>query len=151
MWAIVCSDVNRHEREILLGRVEREGATVGAQIPDRLAVGGEVIPLRDRVLAFHRVNDPDEEGVKALTVALRGARKERLERIESDPALDRSAAEEIVNEVIGIDRALETLRSVGNEVDIEAEMERQKVADSERWQHFLKKARRDGVDRGLSR
>lgn len=145
------ASVNRHEREALLDRVEREGATVGTRIPERLAVGDETVPLRERVLAFHRTDNPDEDAVHALTVALRRERKARLERLESEPDLDRSGAELVAEEIIGIDRALATLCGVTEDEDIEAAIHRQRVADTERWRHFLKKANADDLDGSVRR
>ena len=143
--------VNRHEREALLDRVDREGATVGAKIPERLTIGGEVLELRDRILGFQGETPSDEDAIHDLTVALRGARKNRHDRLESDENLEYETGERLVEEIIGIDRALIALRSIGESDDIEAAIRRQEVADTERWRHFIKKASTNELDRGLTR
>ena len=137
------SRVNRHDREAILARIDREGATVGARIPERLEVAERTVDLRERVLAAHRSAAdaaPDAESPQSLIVDLRRERLERRRRIEEDQTLDREGAEALAESIVGIDRALAALEHIGSESDIEAEIDRRTVADRRRWRQFLKKA-----------
>lgn len=121
-------------RDRLLERIERDGATVGASIPETLTVGDETVQLR----AF--VHDAaegksDQKRVREVIRGLRAERTRRRSRIERDD-LDRKAAEALVDSILGIDRALTVLESEG-ETDIEAEAEQQRRADRKRWLSFL--------------
>lgn len=151
---IVFSIVRRHDREAFLDRIEREGATVGSRIPKQLEVEGDIIALRDLVIEFQRsdsLSTDDRDSIHELTIQLRRERSTRRHRLESDPDLDRKTAEQLAESVIGIDRSLAALRGIKADEDIESTIQRQTVADSERWQRFLKKARTSDLDRSLSR
>ncbi len=141
-----------HEREALLERVERESATVGASIPERLRLEGETVRLRTRILSLQRRDSLDpsaEEERERLLVALRGKRRELLDRLEQDP-LDREDGEELAGRIIEIDRARSALRDAGEDTEIEEEIREQRVQDAERWRSFVKRTRQ-GIDRTLDR
>lgn len=143
-----------HERDILLERVDREGATVGVTIPDTLAIDDTVVPLRNLVVEYQRkthLTEQEETELHDLIISLRRARKRRRDRIEHDETLDRESAESLVEEIIGIDRALAGLAAIGDENDIEAQIQQQQVADTQRWHHFLTNARMSDLDRSRKR
>lgn len=141
-----------YERQALLERVERDSATVGASIPERLELEGRTVSLRDRILALQRADalGPAQESERdELLVALRRKRTELLDRLEHGD-IDHSTGEALASAIIDIDRARAALRSAGDDVDIEEEIREQRVADAERWRSFIKQSRR-GIERSLDR
>lgn len=147
------STMEEYQRKQLLERVGREGATVGASIPDEIDLDGEAFPLRDFVFEIQRLDavpaDRREE-VASAKRNLRRARTERVRRLEED-ALDYETGERLADEVVGIDRALNALESLGSSTDVEGEMQRQETADTKRWHAFLQKALGREESRGRSR
>jgi hypothetical protein len=130
------------ERKQLLERVEREGATVGADIPDRIDVQGEAIDLREFVFEIKRrdtVPAGERERVEEAKKNLRRERLQRKQRIENEPDMPFEEGERLVESIIGIDRALEALGSLGP-ASVEQEARAQEAADTKRWMEFLKKA-----------
>ncbi|MCU4973093.1 DUF5788 family protein [Halobacteria archaeon AArc-m2/3/4] len=130
-----------YERKQLLERVEREGATVGADIPDRIEVQGEEIDLREFVFEIKRrdtIPAGERERVERAKKNLRRERLQRVQRIEEGD-VTREEGEELAGTIIGIDRALNALQSLGP-TDLEREQQAQQAADTKRWMGFLKKA-----------
>lgn len=140
--------MNAYERAQLLERVNREGATIGAAIPEDLTVDGERLPLRSVVIDL--VTEADATAASdrrhgAIT-ALRRERTHRFRRLQSEE-LDRDEAEALASSIVGIDRALEVLTADDSSVE-EAATARER-ADRERWMTFLRKAL--GMDAGRDR
>ncbi|PSP33434.1 hypothetical protein BRC64_03570 [Halobacteriales archaeon QH_10_67_22] len=132
--------MKEYERKQLLERIERDGATVGADIPDRIDVQGESVNLREFVFEIKRrdtVPPGERERVDRAKVNLRRERLQRKQRIEDDD-ISREEGERLVQAVIGIDRALNALENLGP-TNLEAEIEAQERADKKRWTNFLKK------------
>ena len=133
--------MKEYERKQLLERIERDGATVGVDIPDRIEVQGEAVDLREFVVEIKRretVPPGERERVERAKKNLRRERLQRKQRIEDDD-ISREAGEQLAQAVIGIDRALNALESLGP-TTLEAEMEAQEKADKQRWMNFLEKA-----------
>ncbi len=133
--------MREYERKGLLERVNREAATVGAEIPERIEIQGERIDLRSFVFEIERrdsVPAGERDRVERAKRNLRRERLERLERIEENE-VSYAEGEELAASIIGIDRALEALEGL-NAPDPETEAERQETADRKRWMNFLKKA-----------
>ncbi|MBX0293616.1 DUF5788 family protein [Haloarcula nitratireducens] len=129
------------ERKQLLERIEREGATVGAEIPDEITVQGEDIDLRSFVFEIKRrdtVPAGERERVEQAKRNLRRERIERKERIE-DGEVSYERGEDLAEAVIGIDRALNALEQLGP-ANLEQEAKTQETADQKRWMKFLRKA-----------
>ncbi|MFB6195067.1 MAG: DUF5788 family protein [Haloplanus sp.] len=129
------------ERKQLLERVNREGATVGAVIPETITVQGEEVNLQEFVFEIKRretVPQGERERVERAKKNLRRERRERLQRIE-DGAVSYEEGERLVESIIGIDRALNALETLGS-ADIEREAEAKEAADRKRWMKFLRKA-----------
>ncbi|MFC6731991.1 MULTISPECIES: DUF5788 family protein [unclassified Haladaptatus] len=129
------------ERKQRLERVEREGATVGADIPDRITVQGEPLDLRSFVFEIKRLDtipDGKQAEVDEAKKNLRRERNERLARLE-DGDITVEEADELVNTIIGIDRALNALEQLGP-ANLEQKMSVQQAADQKRWMNFLKQA-----------
>ncbi|UPM42413.1 DUF5788 family protein [Halocatena salina] len=140
-----------YERKQLLERVEREGATVGASIPETIDVQGKEIALQEFIFETKRRNTippDDRERVERLKKNLRRERRQRVQRIEDDD-ISFETGERLVESVIGIDRALSALERL-EPVDIEQEIATKKTADRKRWSNFLKRAlgREDSSSRG---
>jgi hypothetical protein len=133
--------VQEYERKQLLERIGRESATLGVDIPERIEVQGTAVDLQEFVLEIKRrdtVPAGERERVERAKKNLRRERLERKGRIE-DGDIPFEAGEREADAIVGIDRALEALESLGHE-DVEAEAERQEAMDTKRWMNFLKQA-----------
>ncbi len=129
------------ERKRLLERAEREGATVGAEIPERIDVQGEELDLQQFVFEIKRRETVPEGERDKVDQAKKNLRRERLERKRrlEEADISKAEGEEIVRAIVGIDRALNALEQLGP-TDLESEAEAQAAADRKRWMQFLQKA-----------
>lgn len=142
-----------HEREGLIERVEREGATVGATIPETVEVQGETIDLQEFVFEVKRREEVPPGERDRVERAKRNLRRERLQRKQriEDGDVTREEGERLVESIVGIDRALNALESLGP-TDLEAEERATETADRKRWVRFLQQALgNDDADRGRGR
>jgi len=133
--------VKEYERKGLLERVNREAATVGAEIPDEIEIQSEPIELRSFVFEIKRrdsIPPGERDRVERAKRNLRRERIERLERIE-EGEISYDEGEALAASIIGIDRALEALENL-RAPSPEAEAARQEAADRKRWMRFLKQA-----------
>jgi hypothetical protein len=133
--------VREFERKQLLERIEREGATVGATIPEEVTVQGEEIDLQAFVFEIRRRDTVPPGERDRVERAKRNLRRERLQRKQrlEDADIDREEGERLAETIIGLDRALNELETLGP-VDLEAEEQAQTTADRKRWTKFLRKA-----------
>ena len=133
--------VQEFERKRLLERIEREGATVGADIPETISVQGEEIDLRSFVFEIKRRDTVPSGERERVAQAKKNLRRERLQRKQRLEAGDISAEEgrALATAIIGIDRALNALEQLGP-ANLEAEQQAQEAADTKRWMKFLQKA-----------
>jgi len=134
--------VKRYEREQLLERIERESATVGEGIPETIDVQGETLDLRTFVFEMKRRETVPAGERDRVTEAKRNLRRERLQRkqrLEDDPDLTFEEGEALVGAIIGLDRALNALESLGP-TDLEGEAQAKEAADRKRWMNFLQQA-----------
>lgn len=141
-----------YERKQLLERVRREGATVGASIPESIDVQGESVDLQEFVFEIKRrdtIPTGERERVDQAKKNLRRERLQRLQRIESGD-ITRQEGDELVASIIGIDRALNALEQLGP-TDLERESKIQETADRKRWMSFLKKVLGTGSSEGRMR
>ena len=134
--------MQEYERKQLLERIDRESSTLGVDIPERIEIQGEAVQLQEFVFEIKRRETVPAGERDRVERAKRNLRRERLERKELF-----EEGERIAHAIVGIDRALEALESLGPE-SVEAEAKRQEAADTKRWMDFLKKAlgRDDGPD-----
>jgi hypothetical protein len=126
------------EREQLLGRVNRNGATVGASLPETVTVGDEELPLAEFVIATRTVPGVPPESRALLDGAkrtLRSERAKRMDRLESEP-MDRETGEALADEIIGIDRALHALENI-RQPDYGETARTASLDDHKRWAAFL--------------
>lgn len=142
------------QRKQLLERLDREGSTLGLRIPERIDVQGEEVNLREFVFEIKRretVPAGERERVEAAKKNLRRERLARRQRIESGE-VSYEEGERLAESVLGIDRALNALESLGP-TDLEAEASQQEAADTKRWMSFLKQVlgRDDGPSRRRGR
>lgn len=148
----VSVSVREFERKQLVERIDRDGATVGVRIPDRVEVQGEEVELRDFVFEIKRRDTVPPGERDRVDRAKRNLRRERLERrrLIEEGKVSFEEGEQIADGVVGIDRALEALESLGA-ASVEREIEAQKAADTKRWMSFLKQAlgKEDVSSRGL--
>ena len=129
------------ERKQLLERVEREAATVGASIPDRISIQDEEVNLQQFVFEIRRretIPPGERDRVDRAKKNLRRERLQRKQRIE-EGEISYEEGELLANAIIGIDRALTELESLGP-ADLEREAQAQEAADRKRWMKFLRKA-----------
>lgn len=130
-----------YERKQLLERIERESATVGADIPETITVQGEPFELQSFVFEMKRVDAVAPEDRERVQEAKRNLRRERLQRKQrlEDEDLSFEEGERLVGAIIGLDRALNALENLGP-TDIEREAQAQAAADRKRWMNFLQQA-----------
>ncbi|WP_460562113.1 DUF5788 family protein [Halorubrum pallidum] len=133
--------MKEYERKGLLERVNREAATVGAEIPEEIEVQGEPIELRSFVFEIKRRDSVPQGERDRVERAKRNLRRERLERLEpiEENEVSYDEGEALAASIIGIDRALDALEGL-DAPDPETEAKRQETADRKRWMSFLKKA-----------
>ncbi|MFW5937442.1 MAG: DUF5788 family protein [Halanaeroarchaeum sp.] len=133
--------MKEYERKQLLERIGRDGATVGATVPETITLQGEPFELKSFVFETKRqteIPQAHRERVADVKKRLRKERSERRQRLEHDD-VTREEGESIANAIVGIDRALNALESLG-ETDLEAESQAAETADQKRWLSFLKQA-----------
>jgi len=133
--------VQGYQRKQLLERVGREGATVGASIPEEIDVQGESIDLRTFVFEIKRretVPAGERDRVETAKRNLRRERRQRYQRLE-EADISYEEGQELADAIVGLDRALEALESLGS-ADLNQEKQVQEAADQKRWMSFLKKA-----------
>ena len=133
--------MKEYQRKQLLERVNREGATIGAQIPDEIEIQGETLDLQTFVFEIKRRETIPPGERDRVEQAKRNLRRERIERVEQieENRVSYEEGGDIVESVIGIDRALNALNQL-RPVDLDAESQRQEAADKKRWMGFLRKA-----------
>ncbi|WP_136588453.1 DUF5788 family protein [Salinigranum halophilum] len=133
--------MKEYQQKQLLERVNREGATVGADIPDRIVVQGEEVNLREFVFEIKRRDTIPPGERDRVEQAKKNLRRERLQRVQQIERNEVSyeEGEALVESVIGIDRALNALEQL-RPADLENEAKAQYAADQKRWMKFLRQA-----------
>jgi len=105
-------------------------------------VQGETLDLRTFVFEMKRRETVPAGERDRVTEAKRNLRRERLQRkqrLEDDPDLTFEEGEALVGAIIGLDRALNALESLGP-TDLEGEAQAKEAADRKRWMNFLQQA-----------
>jgi hypothetical protein len=131
--------MEEYERKRLIERIGREGATVGVSIPERVTVQGQEVDLHEFVFEIKRRDTVPPGERERVEEAKKNLRRERLQRKQEIEAGEISfeEGERLAESIVGIDRALEALESLGPS-DIEDEAKRQEAMDQKRWMNFLK-------------
>ena len=133
--------MKEYQRKQLLERIDREGATIGVQIPETIEIQDEQLSLREFVFEIkRRVTYPpgERERVENAKRNLRRERRQRRQRIEEGD-VSYAEGEQLAESIIGISRALEGLEQL-QPGDIEREAQAQQAADRKRWLSFLNQA-----------
>jgi hypothetical protein len=135
------TDVKGYQRKQLLERVDREGATVGVSIPEEIDVQEESIDLQSFVFEIKRRETIPAGERDRVETAKRNLRRERLQRHQrlEDGDISYEEGEDLADAIVGLDRALEALESLGS-ADLEQEKQVQDAADKKRWMSFLQQA-----------
>ena len=139
--------MKEYERKQLLERVARDGATVGMRIPETIDLQGEPFELKSFVFETKRLDSipPDHrDEVERVKKRLRKERTHLRQRLEKED-ITREDGDDIVEAIVGIDRALNALESLG-ETDLTSEEKAKEMADTKRWLSFLKEALGHGDD-----
>lgn len=138
------------ERKQLLERIDREGVTVGATIPEEITVQGETVALQEFVFAMQRRDRIPPGEADRVAAAKRNLRRERLQRrqrLEDDAELTYREGEALADSIVGIDRALGALDRLEDGRGIEEEAADREAADRRRWLSFLRQVLgRDDAD-----
>jgi hypothetical protein len=130
-----------YQREALLDRVDRDSVSVGTRIPETLELEDNEFALSEYVFEARAGNADDIKEKKKL---LRRKRLDLLDEIKEGD-ITYEEGERIVEDIAGIDRALNVLQGTGE--GIEAEARAKEKADEKRWLDFLGKVTgKDGDD-----
>ena len=135
--------MDEDQREKLLARINSQGATIGARIPDTITVAGDELDLSEFLIETRKVDRIPPEAEQKLTEAkrtLREARARRVDRLETE-SLTLDTAEEVADEVIGIDRALNALENIRHP-DFGEASHSATIEDHKKWLNFLDDVRR---------
>ncbi|WP_126664071.1 DUF5788 family protein [Haloterrigena salifodinae] len=135
--------MNAAERRDLIERVNRQSATIGQELPETITVGDDDLPLEEFLIETRKVEGiPDDAKplVQETERELAAERKRLVERLESAP-IDREEGEELVETIVGIDRARNALKSLRRE-RFGAEARSATLDDHERWLEFVDAIRR---------
>jgi len=130
-------------RSQYLARVERETATLGVTIPESISVQGQDFPLNAFVYDIcsdHSVPDRYDVTLEEVKPLLRRERNDRLERLEEGDITE-AQAEQLVNSIHELDRALEMLTEPTEDGTLQQEMERVEAEQTQRWRNFVSKIR----------
>jgi hypothetical protein len=129
------------ERAKMLSRIHSLVYWVGMLIPEQELLGESEIDLREVVYNLtskEKLTDEEVAQVNELIRLLKSKEHELEKKLEHDP-LTRDAANGMLEEVCGLLRAIDELRSV--ETVEKAEFRKtevlQRVEDAKRWQKFV--------------
>jgi len=126
------------EREQLLKRVNRQSATVGASIPETITVDGQELELKEFLVETRKIETlPPETSELVSRVRQRFAveREHRLDRLKHDQ-LTSEEAEQLAEEIIGIDRARNALKTIRHP-SFGEEARTNSIEDHKRWLSFV--------------
>lgn len=131
------------ERRDLLERANRQSATIGQELPDRITVGDDDLHLEEFIIETRKVEGiPDDARplLRETEQELTNERKRLVERLESAP-IDREEGEAIVEQIVGIDRASNALRSLRRD-RFGSNVQSATLEGHERWLEFVDAIRR---------
>ena len=135
--------LSKVERENYLIKLQKEFAFTGATIPDRLAVDGKEIRLKNYVFEIFKKKghlSPEEQiDVDQTAALLQKKRREIIMRMTSTD-LTSKEADELFKTASGIDRALDTLYKAHEpRSSAQEESRKAKLQDGRRWLNLVKK------------
>lgn len=132
-----------------LDQIDRDSATVGINIPEKIEVQGQVIPLKTivfEVCSEGSIPDSYELNLSDIKVNLRRERNDMIDRIESGEVTE-PEAEDIVRKSKQIERSLNAINNPLEE-DLESRIKRKEAQDKKKWRNFLNKIKGNEDKRG---
>lgn len=130
-----------YEREALLEKVDRGGSFVGAGIPEEIKLDSEEVRLRKHIFELKSkdsITQRERENAEKLKKKVRRKRHSLYLRLKKDE-MTKEEGEEIVELIVGLDRALTSLKQLERETDLNQEAKNAEKADTKRWINFLRK------------
>jgi hypothetical protein len=130
--------MDESERQEYIREVERDSSTIGADLPETVDVGGDELQLTEFLVETRKLEEVPPEAAETVETAkrvLREERRQRVDRLESDP-ISHETAERLVDEINGFDRALNALETIRHPSFGDV-AQRTMVDDYERWLGFL--------------
>ncbi len=137
------NELTTAQRRDFLERANRQSATIGQTLPETITVGDDDLPLEEFLIETRKVEGiPDDAKalVRETERELTGERARLVKRLETAP-IDRDGGERIVETIVGIDRALNALRSLRRD-GFAAETQSASLDDHKRWLEFMDSIRR---------
>ncbi len=128
------------ERERLLRQARQKGATVGHRTPEQITVQGTEMNLREFVFETRRqgaVPPSERERVSRVKSKLKRERDELERRLEEDQSLTRAEGDELVDKIIGINRALNALKNLSRGDDYSRVAHERHIDSSKQWISFV--------------
>lgn len=132
-----------------LDQIDRDSATVGINIPEKIEVQGQVIPLKTivfEVCSEGSIPDSYDLNLSDIKVNLRRERNDMIDRIESGEVTE-TEAEDIVRKSKQIERSLNAINNPLEE-DLESRIKRKEAQDKKKWRNFLNKIKGNEDKRG---
>ncbi len=126
------------ERERLLKRVNRQSATIGASIPETITIEGEEIDLKEFLVETRKIETLPPETSELVSEARKrfaAEREKRLDRLKHDQ-LTSEEAEGLADEIVGIDRARNALKTIRHP-SFGEEARSNNIEDHKRWLSFV--------------
>ena len=126
-------------RADLLERVNRQSATIGAKTPETITIDGQTVDLQEFIIETRELPEippGTKELVSTAKQRLRNERTKRVDRLKNDDSLDQETAEELADEIVGIDRARNALDSLYRP-DYAKDVRTADIDDYKRWLGFL--------------
>ena len=126
------------ERDKILKRVNRQSATIGASIPETITVDGQEIELKEFLVETRKIETlPPETSDLVSRVRQRFAveRDERVDRLKKDQ-LTSEEAEQLADEIVGIDRARNALKTIRHP-SFGEDAQTNNIDDHKRWLSFV--------------
>ncbi len=130
--------MDEQQREEYLAEVRRKGSTIGASLPETVEIGGDEIKLGEFLIETRKLDAVPEEATAKIQQArevLAAERETRVDRLETE-ALDKETAEQLVDEINGIDRALNALENIRHP-NYGQQSESRIIEDHKRWLGFV--------------
>lgn len=134
--------MKKYERNKLLEKIDKDSISIGAKIPKSVEVQGEEIKIRKLIFGDFDLSKKNNVDYSIVKNNLRKKRKELYKSLEEDE-LTYKRGLEIVEKISGIDRAINALKGMNDDTDLNKKIEKKEKQDYERWIGFLKKVKGD--------
>jgi len=129
------------ERAKMLARIHSLVYWVGMLIPEKELLGDSEIDLREVVYDLTNKEDLTDEDVKKVheLIALLKSKEKSLEKKLANDPMNVEAAKNLLEEICGLLRAIDELRSVESveKAEFSKKEVMSRVEDAKRWQKFV--------------